>query len=132
MESLLKELKFQNGLIPAVVTDAGTGEVLTLCYMNEDAVRQTLETGLVHVFRRSHGRLMKKGQTSGHVQRVRDVRIDCDGNSLLLAVEQQGAACHKGFYTCYFRRYNPEDDSIETVGKKVFEPDEVYKKRPPA
>jgi phosphoribosyl-AMP cyclohydrolase len=123
MDNLLTTLNFKDGLIPAVITDAATGQVLTLCYMSREAVQRTLETGFVHVFRRSKGRLMKKGETSGHVQRVREVRIDCEANSLLICVEQHVAACHKGYFTCYFRRYNSRTDSFETVGERVFDPD---------
>jgi len=128
MDSLLEQLEFKDGLIPAVVVDTESGQVLTLCYMDEAALRETLQTGLVHVFRRSKGRVMKKGESSGHVQRLRELRIDCEGRSLLLVVEQHVAGCHKGFFSCYFRRYDPQTDSFETVGAKVFDPDKVYEK----
>lgn len=117
----------QNGLIPAIIVDDASGEVLTLCYMNPEAVEKTLETGQVHVFRRSKGRLMKKGERSGHVQAVRQIFIDCEGNSLLIRVDQKVAACHKGYFTCYFTEYDPATDSTRTVGEKVFEPGEVYR-----
>ena len=126
MDSLLREIHFKDGLVPAVVVDAEGGGVLTLCYMNEDALRETLRTGLVHVFRRSRGRVMKKGEQSGHVQHLRELRIDCEGNSVLLAVEQRVAACHKGYVSCYFRRYNPTEGAFEIVERKVFEPAQVY------
>ena len=126
MEKLLAQLNFKDGLIPAVITDADSGRVLTLCYMDENALRETLRTGLVHVLRRSKGRVMKKGETSGHVQHVSEVRIDCAGNSLLLSVRQETAACHEGYFTCYYRRYNPQTDRLETVEKRVFEPGKVY------
>ena len=126
MESLLKELTFKDGLVPAVIVDAEGGEVLTLCYMDKEALRETLSTGLVHVFRRSKGRIMMKGETSGHTQHVREVRVDCTGRSLLFAVEQQAAACHMGYMSCYFRRYDPVSGALEVVGGKVFEPADVY------
>jgi len=127
---LLAELRFDaNGLIPAIVQDAENGEVLTLCYMNREAVTKTLETGLVHVFRRSRGRLMLKGETSGMIQRVKEVFCDCEGNSLLFKVEQEIAACHTGHRTCYFRRYDPEKDVIQTVGSPLFDPAQVYGKK---
>ena len=126
MESLLKELTFKDGLIPAVIVDAEGGEVLTLCYMDKEALRETLSTGLVHVFRRSKGRIMLKGETSGHTQHVEEVRVDCLGRSLLLKVRQRVAACHKGYWTCYFRRYDAGAGAFETVGEKIFEPGDVY------
>jgi len=128
MENLLSQLHFQDGLIPAVIVDAEGGEVLTLGYMNAEALRETLRTGVVHVWRRSLGRLMKKGETSGHTQHVREVRVDCEGNSLLLVVQQRVAACHAGYRSCYFRRYDPVNDVLEVVDRKVFEPHQVYEK----
>jgi phosphoribosyl-AMP cyclohydrolase len=80
----------------------------------------------VHVFRRSKGRLMKKGGTSGHTQAVKKIYIDCEGNSLLIRVDQKVAACHTGHFSCYFTRYNPDTGRTETVGEPVFNPDEVY------
>jgi phosphoribosyl-AMP cyclohydrolase len=121
VENLLRAIVFQNGLVPAVIVEAD-GQVLTLCYMDREALQRTLQTGLVHVFRRSKGRLMLKGETSGHVQRVREVRIDCEGKSLLVVVEQHVAACHAGYRTCYFRRYRPESDELEVCEEKAFEP----------
>ena len=94
---LLDKLHFnEKGLIPSVIVDALDGKVLTLCYMNKDAVEKTIETGKVHVFRRSQNRLMIKGETSGHIQLVKRVFFDCEGNSLVFAVEQQVAAFHAG------------------------------------
>lgn len=125
---LFSELKFNDmGLIPAIIVDAADNRVLTLCYMNEEALKKTLETGKVYVFRRSQNRLMLKGETSGHVQTVKEIFFDCEGNSLVLKVEQKVAACHAGYRTCYFRRYNPKTDSIQIVESKVFEPEKVYK-----
>jgi len=123
---LLKELRFRDGLIPAVIVDAQDGQVLTLCYMNREALRQTLLTGMVHVFRRSRGRVMLKGESSGHVQRLRQLRVDCEGNSLLIHVEQRVAACHAGYKSCYYRRYDAGADSLEVTEEKVFDPDAVY------
>jgi len=125
MQKLFEELKFRDGLIPAVVT-ARDGQVLVLCYMDREALRKTLESGLVHVFRRSRGQVMMKGETSGHTQRVQEIRIDCEGNSLLLVVDQKVAVCHKGYETCYFRRYLPERDAFEVCARKVFDPQEIY------
>ena len=126
MENLLKELNFKDGLIPAVIVDASDNQLLTLCYMDEDALKRTLSSGKVHVFRRSHGRVMQKGETSGHTQTVQEIRVDCAGNSLEFLVEQRVAACHTGFKSCYYRKYNPEQDEFEESGEKIFDPDEVY------
>ena len=125
---LFSELKFNDkGLIPAIIADAVDNHVLTLCYMNEEALRKTIETGKVYVFRRSQNRLMLKGETSGHIQTVKEIFFDCEGNSLVFKVEQKVAACHAGYRTCYFRRYNPQTDSIQIAENKVFEPEKVYK-----
>lgn len=125
---LLDKLHFnEKGLIPSVIIDEQDGKVLTLCYMNKDAVEKTIETGKVHVFRRSQNRLMIKGETSGHIQMVKRVLFDCEGNSLVFVVEQQVAACHAGYKTCYYREYMPRTDSIQITESKVFDPDKVYK-----
>ncbi|MGR3311101.1 MAG: phosphoribosyl-AMP cyclohydrolase [Candidatus Brocadiales bacterium] len=125
---LFSELKFNDkGLIPAIIVDAVDDRVLTLCYMDEAALRKTIETGKVYVFRRSQNRLMLKGETSGHIQTVKEISFDCEGNSLVFKVEQKVAACHAGYRTCYFRIYHPQTDSIQIVENKVFEPEKVYK-----
>jgi phosphoribosyl-AMP cyclohydrolase len=125
MDSLMGQLNFQGGLMPVVIVEAD-GQALTLCYMDQEALRKTLETGQVHVFRRSQGRVMLKGEISGHTQRVKEVRVDCEGNSLMMVVEQKVAACHAGYRTCYYRRYHPNQDRLEVCERRVFEPDEVY------
>lgn len=124
---LISILKFDKyGLIPAVIVDADTNQVLTLCYMNEEALNKTIETGKIHVFRRSKGRLMLKGESSGHIQKIKEVFIDCEGNSLVFKVQQHVAACHAGYKSCYFRRYDIKGDKVEIVEEKVFEPEKVY------
>ena len=125
VQNLLDALRFKDGLIPAVITGAD-GRLLTLCYMNREALEKTLASGLVHLFRRSHGRLMLKGETSGHVQRVRELRVDCAGNSIQVVVEQEVAACHAGYRTCYYRRYDAESDALEVCEERVFDPDALY------
>ncbi|MFW6162552.1 MAG: phosphoribosyl-AMP cyclohydrolase [Planctomycetota bacterium] len=114
------------GLIPAIIVDAQSQEPLVLCYLDREALARTMETGYVHVYRRSKGRVMLKGETSGHTQRVIEVRVNCDANSLAIAVEQKVAACHTGYYSCYYRRYNPETDRLEPRAERIFDPDEVY------
>ncbi len=115
----------EQGLVPAIIQDAASKQVLTLCYLNREALEKTLSAGEVYVFRRSAGRLMKKGETSGHTQRVCAVSVDCEGKSLLIEVAQNVAACHAGYFTCYFRQRDT-DGSLRTVGKQVFDPTKVY------
>lgn len=98
-----KEIKKDGTLIPAVAQDARTGEVLMLAYMNKESLRRTLRTGYAHYWSRSRRKLWKKGETSGHVQRVKEVRLDCDRDTILLKVEQTGPACHTGRANCFFR-----------------------------
>lgn len=112
------------GLIPAIIQDV-SGKVLTLCYMNRDAVMKTIETGKVHVFRRSQNRLMLKGETSGHIQIVKEVAVDCENNSLLLIVEQKVAGCHAGYFSCYYQKVNAKGE-IEITEKFVFDPKKAY------
>ncbi|MDF2629906.1 MAG: hisI [Symbiobacteriaceae bacterium] len=107
------ELKWgPDGLIPAIAQDARTGQVLMQAYMSEESLRKTLETGTAWYWSRSRQELWNKGATSGHVQRVKEIRTDCDGDSLLLLVEQEGAACHEGTYSCYTRRVDGSGKSL--------------------
>jgi phosphoribosyl-AMP cyclohydrolase len=124
---LLTNLKFDDkGLIPAVIVNVTDNRVLTLCFMNQDALEKTIETGKVHVFRRSKNRLMLKGETSGHTQLVEEVFFDCEGKSLVIKVKQKVAACHAGYMSCYYRKYNDKTDNIEIIEEKVFNPEKTY------
>ncbi len=115
------------GLIPAIVQDAATGAVLMLAFMNEEAWEMTLSTREAHYFSRSRQTLWHKGGTSGHVQRVQEILLDCDADTVLLKVEQVGgAACHEGYASCFFRRLT--EDGWQVVGTPVFDPQEVYKR----
>jgi phosphoribosyl-AMP cyclohydrolase / phosphoribosyl-ATP pyrophosphohydrolase len=98
----------EQGLIPAVVQDVATGRVLMLAYMNREALERTLATGLVHYWSRSRAQLWQKGETSGHVQRLRAIRYDCDADTLLVIVEQEGVACHTGEPSCFFQRFSDQ------------------------
>lgn len=102
----LEELNFEkgDGLIPVVVQNHLSGRVLTLAYVNKEALRKTLETGYTHFFRRSHGKVMKKGETSGNVQKVVGILVDCDYDALIYLVEQAGPACHLGEETCFHNK----------------------------
>ena len=115
------ELKFVDELIPVVVQDAGTRDVLMVAYANAEAVQKTRETGFAHYYSRSRKKLWKKGEESGHVQRVLEIRVDCDEDCLLYLVRQEGAACHTGYLSCFYR-------TIEgtVISKKVFDPSKVY------
>lgn len=117
------------GLLPAIAQDAATGDVLMLAYMNEESYRKTLATGEVHYYSRSRNQLWHKGGTSGHVQKVRAVRLDCDADTILILVDQiGGAACHEGYRSCFFREIAPDaEGGVRTVSPKVFDPKEVYK-----
>ncbi|RLB42286.1 MAG: phosphoribosyl-AMP cyclohydrolase [Deltaproteobacteria bacterium] len=122
------DFKKGNGLVPAIVQEYESGEVLMLAYMNEEAWSKTLETGEAHFWSRSRNELWHKGATSGHVQKIKEIRIDCDNDTILLKVEQVGgAACHTGYKTCFHRRL--ESDSHLTIcSEKVFDPEKVYGK----
>jgi len=114
-----------DGLISAVVQDVKTGQVLMQAYMNEEALRLTLETGTAWYWSRSRQELWQKGATSGHYQRVREVRTDCDGDSLLLLVEQEGVACHEGTYSCFTRRVDGSPRALVDTAFWPIQPDET-------
>jgi len=116
-----------DGLLPAVVQDFDSGDVLMVGFMNKEAWEKTLSTGMATFFSRSRQELWVKGKTSGNIQKVREIRIDCDDDTVLLKVDQVGgAACHKGYKSCFYRKV--DGDRVETIGKPVFDPREVYKK----
>jgi phosphoribosyl-AMP cyclohydrolase len=115
-----------DGLLPAIAQDYKTGEVLMLAYMNEEAWQKTLETGRVHYFSRTRQELWLKGKSSGHVQVVKEIYVDCDEDTILVKVDQLGgAACHTGYRSCFYRKV--EDKELKIAGDKVFDPREVYK-----
>jgi phosphoribosyl-AMP cyclohydrolase len=115
------EPEFRDGLLPVIVQDADSLDVLMFAFMDSEAFRLTQETGIAHHYSRSRSKLWKKGESSGHLQHVKDMRIDCDSDCLLLLVTQDVAACHKGYRSCFYR-----DMDGTVVGKKVFEPKDVY------
>ncbi|HEY3347062.1 MAG TPA: phosphoribosyl-AMP cyclohydrolase, partial [Nitrospirota bacterium] len=118
-------LKFdESGLIPAIVQDAETGDVLMMAFMNKLAVEKTLETGLCHYWSRSRGKFWLKGETSGHTQTVKSAFYDCDADCLLFKVDQKGGACHTGNRSCFYTKI--EAEGISEVGQKVFEVSDVY------
>ncbi|MCC7486807.1 MAG: phosphoribosyl-AMP cyclohydrolase [Burkholderiales bacterium] len=114
-----------DGLVPVVTQDAAGGRVLTVAWMNREALRRTAETGEAHYWSRSRGRLWRKGEESGHVQKVLAIRLDCDADALLLEVEQAGAiACHTGRHSCFFRRLDA--GKWVAVDPVLKDPDEIY------
>jgi len=115
-------LEIKGDLVPAIVQDAESGEVLMLAYMNREALAKTLETGKAHFWSRSRKKLWLKGESSGHFQKVVEARIDCDQDAILLKVVQEGGACHTGYRSCFYR-----DLEGNVVGEKVFDPEEVYR-----
>lgn len=113
-------LKFDSsGLVPAVVQDFLTGEVLMMAYMNQEAVERTVKTGRATYWSRSRQEYWVKGETSGHTQLVREVYVDCDQDCILLKVEQTGAACHTGYRSCFFRKISQDGDSLSTVDEPL-------------
>lgn len=116
-----------DGLLPAIVQDQQSGEVLMLAYINQESWLKTLETGQAHYWSRSRQQLWLKGESSGHVQMIKEILVDCDEDTVVFKVEQiGGAACHKGYASCFFRKV--ENGSFAVKGRLVFDPQEVYKK----
>jgi phosphoribosyl-AMP cyclohydrolase len=118
MTEILDALSFNaDGLIPAIAQAHDSGEVLMLAWMSRESITETLATGQVCYFSRSRQKLWRKGETSGHVQKLVEMRIDCDGDALLLLVEQTGPACHTGEHSCFFRRV--QDGALETMTTEI-------------
>ncbi len=118
--------KNEQGLLPAIVQDHASGEVLMLAFINQLAWEKTLETGKAHYWSRSRGKLWLKGESSGHVQLIKEILVDCDSDTVIYKVEQLGgAACHTGYRSCFYRRV--ENGALQPVfAEKVFEPEQVY------
>ena len=114
-----------SGLLPAIAQDADSGLVLMLAWMDQTAWKETLATGNAVYFSRSRGTLWRKGETSGHHQRVVETRVDCDADTILLRVEQTGAACHEGYESCFFRRLD-RHSSAKVVEPRLVDPKTVY------
>ncbi len=125
--SFIENLNFDDkGLIPAIIQDDKSMRVLTLCYMDKTALEKTMQEKLIYVFRRSQGRVMIKGETSKCVQHVKKVFIDCANNSVLFRVNQEKAACHEGFFSCYYSKINDKGEVVVNE-ERVFDPKTVYK-----
>ena len=120
--------KSQDGLIPAIAQDWQTGEVLMLAYINQEAWQKTLDTGIATYWTRSRKKLWVKGETSGNVQRIKEILVDCDLDTVIFKIEQVGgAACHEGYRSCFFRRLEA-DGTLSVQGERVFDPKDVYQK----
>lgn len=125
------ELDFakSKGLIPAVIQDWESGEVLMLAYINEEAFSKTLETNRMHYYSRSKERIWMKGEVSGHIQEVKEILVDCDRDALVFKIHQVGgAACHTGYNSCFYRRHEGEGEWKIIKGEKIFNPEQVYRK----
>ncbi len=122
----MENVKFNvDGLIPAIIQDASSGEVLMMAYMNKESLEQSLLTGRTHFYSRSRQRLWMKGETSGHIQEIQEAYLDCDNDTLLFKVKQTSGACHTGRMSCFFNKID-ENQNIQATGEMVFAPDTVY------
>ena len=128
MAAWISKVKFDDdGLVPAIIQDARTKELLMVAYMNREALEKTLRTKKAHFYSRSRKKLWLKGESSGHIQKVKGIRLDCDGDAVLVSVQQVGGACHTGYRSCFYRALTPAKAWKES-GRKVFDPDRVYGK----
>lgn len=128
LEQTIADLKFDaNGLIPAVIVDADTKQVLMVAYMNDQSLGETVRSGKTHFWSRSRQKYWMKGESSGHTQDVKAIYTDCDKDTLVIEVVQHGAACHEGYASCFYRKLDAEGQ-WQVVAEKLFDPDEVYNK----
>ena len=128
--SFIEKLKFnEDGLIPAIVQEAGTGRVLMMAWMNRASVQRTVATGNTCFWSRSRQKFWIKGESSGHFQKVKDMALDCDGDTLLVQVEQTGAACHEGYKSCFFRSVSASGDALRVTEAQLETPEQIYGKK---
>lgn len=128
--SFFDKLKFNpEGLIPAIIQEKSTGRVLMMAWMNRASLETTIQTGKTHFWSRSRQKFWMKGESSGHTQTVKDVAFDCDGDTLLIQVEQIGAACHEGYKSCFYRSAGEEGTAIVTTEEQLQTPEEIYGKK---
>ncbi|HIG27278.1 MAG TPA: phosphoribosyl-AMP cyclohydrolase [Verrucomicrobiales bacterium] len=128
-KSFTEQLKFNtDGLIPAIVQEHQSGRVLMMAWMNQASLEKTIESGNTCFWSRSRQKFWIKGETSGHLQKVKDIALDCDADTLLIQVEQTGAACHEGYQSCFFRSLQEDGDSLRTTEPQLVNPEEIYKK----
>src|SRR5437016_11429684 len=125
--SFIETLKFNSdGLIPAIVQEESTGRVLMMAWMNRASLERTVAEGKTVFWSRSRQKYWVKGETSGHFQKVKDIAFDCDGDTLLIQVEQTGAACHEGYHSCFFRSVQDGGESFTTTEPRLLEPAAIY------
>ncbi len=128
--SFYDNLKFNaDGLIPAIVQEQATGRVLMMAWMNRASLETTIATGRTHFWSRSRQKFWMKGESSGHTQAVRDIAFDCDGDTLLIQVEQTGAACHEGYQSCFFRSIEGDGKAVKITEPQLKAPGEIYQKK---
>lgn len=128
--SFFDQLKFtEDGLIPAIIQEAGTKRVLMMAWMNRASLESTLKTGKTHFWSRSRKKFWMKGEESGHTQTVKDIAFDCDGDTLLIQVDQVGAACHEGYKSCFFRSVDGDDSGFKVTEAQLQKPEDIYKKK---
>ncbi|MGA2177202.1 MAG: phosphoribosyl-AMP cyclohydrolase [Verrucomicrobiota bacterium] len=128
--SVYDNLKFNSdGLIPAIVQDAANGRVLMMAWMNRASLETTVATGKTHFWSRSRQKFWMKGESSGHIQKVKDIAFDCDGDTLLIQVEQTGAACHEGYRSCFFRSFPADGTKPRVTEARLQSPEEIYGKK---
>jgi phosphoribosyl-AMP cyclohydrolase len=128
--SVFDNLKFtSDGLIPAIVQEQSSGRVLMMAWMNKESLEKTVETGKTHFWSRSRQKFWMKGESSGHVQVVKDIAFDCDGDTLLIQVEQTGAACHEGYKSCFFRSLDDGIRSFKVTEEQLSTPEAIYGKK---
>ena len=132
-ENIEQKLEFKpkfdsNGLITAISQDVDTGQVLMVAYMNAKSLKLTIETGNAVFFSRSRKKLWKKGEQSGHVQKVKQIFVDCDQDCLILKVKVDSGQCHVGYQSCFYRALKQDGNKLEFIAEKVYNPDDAYKK----
>src|SRR3984885_1392363 len=128
--SIYEQLKFNaDGLIPAIVQEQSTGRVLMMAWMNRASLESTIATGKTHFWSRSRKKFWMKGEESGHTQAVKDIAFDCDGDTLLIQVEQVGAACHEGYKSCFFRSINGGKAEVKINEPQLVAPEQIYGKK---
>jgi phosphoribosyl-AMP cyclohydrolase len=124
-------LKFDaNGLIPAIIQEETTGRVLMMAWMNRASIEKTIETGKTHFWSRSRKQFWMKGESSGHTQTIKNIAVDCDADTLLIQVEQLGAACHEGYHSCFFRSVEDSGSSLHITERQAKTPEQIYGKKP--
>ena len=127
--SFYDELKYNaDGLIPAIIQEQSTGRVLMMAWMNRASLETTIATGKTHFWSRSRKKFWMKGETSGHTQTVKDIAFDCDGDTLLIKVEQVGAACHEGYNSCFFRSIEEDGATFKVTEAQLKKPEDIYGK----